>query len=71
MAGFNWNHRVVRSSDGDLYLQEVSYSKDGTPFGYSNVFLAAESLDGLRTILQQLERALAQPILDADDLAGE
>lgn len=65
---FRWEHRMVRTGDGDktIYLVEVSFNKDGKPYGYNEPFMCSESKAGLRGLLALLADALKKPVLDYD-----
>ena len=67
-----WNHRILAHKDGDeMYLQihEVYYDKDGKPDGYTanGVSVGAESLDGIKWVLEKMKECATKPILLADD----
>jgi hypothetical protein len=62
-----WNHRVVRMEDGSLQICEVYY--DPSPRGYDPTpFLKGETIDELTTVLEQMKRSLAKPVLNVEDL---
>lgn len=69
----NWNHRIVKINDATtnetLYMvAEVFYNDDGTPAGYTAPFVHSESIDGLTDILNQMQTARLQPVLNAEDM---
>jgi hypothetical protein len=63
-----WNHRVVDLSaenNGEpmFGFREVSYSDDGTPDGYGEPFMISETMDGLKELIERLQKALAEPVV--------
>ena len=71
-----WNHRILAHKDGDeIYFQihEVYYDKDGKPDGYTTngVSVGAESLDGIKWVLDKMKECVNKPILLADDFPSE
>ena len=71
-----WNHRILAHKDGDeMYFQihEVYYDKDGKPDGYTAnaVSVGAESLDGIKWVLDKMKECVNKPILLADDFPNE
>ena len=71
-----WNHRILAHKDGDeMYFQihEVYYDKDGKPDGYTanGVSVGAESLDGIKWVLDKMKECANKPVLLADDFPNE
>jgi hypothetical protein len=70
-AEFVWDNRVIRHVDpwGDVtYLfAEVTYDENDKPDAYTTVCMVSEDLDGMLRILERLQTALTQPILEAKD----
>ena len=67
-----WNHRVLAHKDGDeMYFQihEVYYDKDGKPDSYTanGVSVGAESLDGIKWVLDKMKECLDKPILSVEN----
>ena len=67
-----WNHRVLAHKDGDeMYFQihEVYYDKDGKPDSYTanGVGVGAESLDGIKWVLDKMKECLDKPILSVEN----
>tara|TARA_R110001632_G_scaffold51400_1_gene128130 strand:+ start:8251 stop:8493 length:243 start_codon:yes stop_codon:yes gene_type:complete len=76
MEKIGWNHRILAHKDGDeMYFQihEVYYDKDGKPDGYTAnaVSVGAESLDGIKWVLDKMKECVNKPILLADDFPNE
>jgi hypothetical protein len=72
----SWNHRILAHKDGDeMYFQihEVYYDKEGKPDGYTanGVSVGAESLDGIKWVLDKMKECVNKPILSADDFPNE
>ena len=72
----SWNHRILAHKDRDeMYLQihEVYYDKDGKPEEYTanGVSVGAESLDGIKWVLDKMKECVNKPILLADDFPNE
>jgi hypothetical protein len=72
----SWNHRILAHKYGDeMYFQihEVYYDKDGKPDGYTanGVSVGAESLDGIKWVLNKMKECVNKPILLADDFPNE
>lgn len=76
-----WNYRVIRNPSQDFYeeviepyytINEVFYDKsDGKPYAYgppSSVL--GNSVEDIRLTLEQMARALEEPVLDARDVGG-
>jgi len=66
-----WNHRVVRTQDGNdpdnpvlLRLVEVYYGGAGELLGYSEPFMCGDDIGELRHLVARLTEALEQPIID-------
>ena len=64
-----WNHRVIKEVEHDeewYYLKEVYYYEDGKPSHCSDrpPILNGESVEELRTILEQMLGALDKPIIN-------
>ena len=71
-----WNHRILAHKDGDeMYFQihEVYYDKDGKPDSYTTngVSVGAESLDGIKWVLDKMKDSTNKPILLAYDFPNE
>ena len=68
----HWNHRVVRLTEPEeiLFFAEVFYDDDGKPTGYTEIFLGSETKRGLRKLVERLDDALKQPVLDDVDIAS-
>jgi len=68
-----WNYRVVRyeNDDGEEWfsIREAYYASPESPYPEmltaEDMAPSAETLEGLRTNLEQMEAALKQPPLDA------
>lgn len=70
-----WNHRLVRfagqgtDENGEIcdwyQIQEVHY-KDGLPVGCSNFSVGSETIEGVQEVIEQITKAMQQPILDYD-----
>lgn len=72
----SWNHRILAHKDGDnMYFQihEVYYDKNGTADGYTKegVSVGAESLDGIKWVLDKMKECAFKPILLAYDFPKE
>ena len=72
----SWNHRILAHKDGnEMYFQihEVYYDKEGKPDGYTanGVSVGAESLDGIKWVLDKMKECTNKPILLADDFPNE
>lgn len=66
-----WNHRVIKKGKDYEYLaiHEVHYRDDGTISGYTerSIPVLGESVEELRTVLEQMLKALDKPIIDKTD----
>ena len=65
----SWNHRVMKSKDGedDYYqIHEVYYNNKGEPDSWTKngVMVGAESVEGLRWVLEKMLESLDKEILD-------
>jgi hypothetical protein len=72
---FTWNHRVLKtisefegSLSEDFQIVEVQY-RNGIISTYCEPFTSAESIDGLRKALTQMQDALSKPVLVLEDFA--
>ena len=67
-----WNYRVFREAAGDLVVREVVYDAHGQILSCSRdaVPVAAESIDALVQLLDELRSALRLPILSLADVPG-
>lgn len=68
----SWNHRILAHKDGDeMYFEihEVYYDKEGKPDSYTanGVSVGAESLDGIKWVLDKMKECLDKPILSAEN----
>ena len=66
-----WNHRVMKSKDGedDYYqIHEVYYNNKGEPDSWTTngVTVGAESVEGLRWVLEKMLESLDKEVLDYD-----
>lgn len=67
MTHLHWNYRVMQHIDGDsvfLAIHEVYY-KAGLPSGWTahGARVGGDTVEELRTVLQQMLRALDAPVL--------
>lgn len=67
-----WNHRVMKSKDGedDYYqIHEVYYNNKGEPDSWTKngVTVGAESVEGLRWVLEKMLESLDKEVLDYED----
>ena len=65
----SWNHRVVRIEEfGEslFMIQEVFYGDEGEPLGYAEPSMVSDTLLGLKQTLERMDKALQQPVLDAE-----
>ena len=71
-----WNHRVIKvidkamGVDEEWYaIHEVYYNEDGMLAGYAErpATVGGESVEELRTVLEQMLRALDETIIDKTD----
>ena len=66
-----WNHRVIKKGKDYEYLaiHEVHYRDDGTISSYTEnpIPVIGESIEELRTVLEQMLRALDETIIDKTD----
>jgi hypothetical protein len=72
---FTWNHRVLKTTSEfegslseDFQIVEVQY-RNGIISTYCEPFTSAESIDGLRKTLTQMQDALSKPVLVLEDFA--
>lgn len=66
-----WNHRVVdltaENGGEPLFgLREVYYGDDGKPEAYCDSFMVSEDVDGLRELVERLQKALSEPVVKFD-----
>ena len=71
-----WNYRILAHKDVDeMYFQihEVYYDENGKPNSYTanSVSVGAESLDGIKSVLNKMKECANKPILLADDFPNE
>ena len=70
-----WDYRVVRreSEDGSVEwysVQEVYYDEDGTPMAQTlDLMVEQDTITGMRTQLENMLKALDEPVLDESDIA--
>ena len=66
----SWNHRVVRL-DNHLRIYDVYYDDGGRPISRHEAptYVSGETIEELREQLQLLERAIALPVLNNEDIA--
>jgi hypothetical protein len=72
----SWNHRVLAHKDEDemiFQIHEVYYDKDGNPESYTenSVSVSAESLDGIKWVLDKMRDCANKPILLLDGFPNE
>lgn len=65
-----WNHRVVRSEEGELVIAEVYYDGDDLPVGWARAAIIGDDVDSLAEQLHDLTAALAKPVVEADEFIG-
>ena len=69
-----WNHRVIRNREdnGEYYFafHECFYNQpsDSVPCSWTEnpIHVGAESVDGLKRVLERMSAALAKPVLRID-----
>ena len=70
-----WDYRVVRrESEGETEewysMQEVYYDEDGTPMALTlDLMVEQDTVTGMRTQLENMLKALDEPVLDESDIA--
>jgi len=62
----NWNHRIV-NIEGMLHFMEVSY-RNHKPVGCNEPFMCSETVAGMGKLVERLDEALSQPVLNYDDI---
>ncbi len=67
-----WNHRVVDLSaenNGEpmLGFREVYYDGTGKAHSYCDAFMESEDVNGLRELIERLQKALAEPVVKFGD----
>ena len=69
-----WNYRVVRfkhsefEEDEYYEVKEVFYDANGTPVGYSDAVIGAETYEGLFKVVGLMQSAYAKPVMDEDEI---
>ena len=70
-----WDYRVVRreledGETGDWYsVQEIYYDEDGTPMAQTmDLMVEQDTITGMRTQLENMLKALDEPVLDESDI---
>ena len=68
----SWNHRVMKSKDGDDYfyqIHEVNYDKEGKVDGYTarGTSPCGNSLQELKEDLERMLNCLNKEVLDYED----
>lgn len=71
-TGGHWNHRLMaEQTDEEIYLSihEVHYDKNEIPVGYTEkpISVSAETVDGVKWVLEKMIDCLQKPILWAGD----
>ena len=64
----SWNHIVIKKGEC-LAIHEVHYKDDGSISGHVEIpaRVIGESIEELRTVLEQMLGALDKPIIDKTD----
>ena len=72
----SWNYRILAHKDKDNWffqIHEVYYDKEGKPESHTieGIKISAESLKGIKWILNKMKECTKKPILLADDFPKE
>jgi hypothetical protein len=72
---FYWNYRIVNTKSEnngeDWYcLQEVYYTKDNKPEGYSAACTGSESMESMRDVWHMMQEAMELPPLQEEDFVN-
>ena len=67
-----WNHRVVDLSAENggeplFGFREVYYGDDGKHHSFCDTFMESEDLDGLRLLVERLQKALNEPVVKFEE----
>ena len=72
-----WDYRVVRKESDDglderYSIQEVYYDEDGIPTAQTmDLMVEQDTITGMRTQLENMLKALGEPVLDESDIVDK
>ena len=72
-----WDYRVVRKESDDglderYSIQEVYYDEDGAPMAQTmDLIVEQDTITGMRTQLENMLKALCEPVLDESDIVDK
>ena len=72
----HWNFRLVDMTEENgnepyIELREVHYNDEGIPMGHTSACMGADTLDGIKEVMQWHTLALGKPILYESDFVGK
>ena len=63
-----WNYRVLRDKHKTLFLAEVYYNDDKTPYASCDISLIGDDIPDLKEQVNMIQKAMEQPILNEESI---